>query len=398
MKIKNIFGIKQLIIVLTSILLILPLINAASVFAFLSYSDSSQAKIINYGESAGVVISADSLFESYMDITLDLINSADGAIVSNFLKVYSTSDSYSYGSVYNIDSSKYINAGDYKLRLTVKGASGSTSTKELSLIVLSAGTISPADTISPAITLLGSNPVNINQGSLYLDSGASAMDNVDGDITSRIVVVNPVNTNIIGSYTITYDVSDSAGNVATRVTRTVNVVAISSPTSPFPPALSGIPDQTLFANSGLNDNILDLLNYASDPDTPLSSLIFTITSETNTSIVDCSIDSNRYVECTPQTGKIGESTLAVQASDGTSTASDTFLIKVVPASATGKSMGISCVSHIGVSSAGFIECLFGDDFWEEKYLAQFAPAKPILEIESEEKKLSLLSRFLNWLF
>ncbi|MCB9807151.1 DUF5011 domain-containing protein [Candidatus Peribacteria bacterium] len=47
-------------------------------------------------------------------------------------------------------------------------------------------------------------------GSVYSDAGATASDNVDGDITANIITVNPVNTNVLGSYTVTYNVSDAA--------------------------------------------------------------------------------------------------------------------------------------------------------------------------------------------
>jgi hypothetical protein len=43
------------------------------------------------------------------------------------------------------------------------------------------------------------------------------------DITSSIVVVNPVNTNSAETYEVTYNVSDKAGNAASEVKRTVNV-------------------------------------------------------------------------------------------------------------------------------------------------------------------------------
>ncbi|MDB9724174.1 DUF5011 domain-containing protein, partial [Polaribacter sp.] len=76
----------------------------------------------------------------------------------------------------------------------------------------------------PIITLLGNNPVSIEVGATYADAGATALDNVDGNITPSIVVVNPVDTAIVGAYTITYNVSDVAGNAAVEVTRTVNVV------------------------------------------------------------------------------------------------------------------------------------------------------------------------------
>ena len=67
--------------------------------------------------------------------------------------------------------------------------------------------------------------VNVTIDSPYSDAGATATDQEDGDITSRIVVTNPVNTTLLGTYTVTYAVSDLAGNAATPVTRTVNVQA-----------------------------------------------------------------------------------------------------------------------------------------------------------------------------
>jgi len=82
-----------------------------------------------------------------------------------------------------------------------------------------------ADTTNPVITLLGNAVVNLTVGDTYTDAGATAEDNVDGDITANIVKVNPVNMAVVGTYTVTYDVSDAAGNEANQVARTVNVAA-----------------------------------------------------------------------------------------------------------------------------------------------------------------------------
>ncbi|MDC1199905.1 DUF5011 domain-containing protein [Flavobacteriaceae bacterium] len=79
------------------------------------------------------------------------------------------------------------------------------------------------DSIAPVITLLGDAAVSIEVGDTYIDAGATAKDNYDGDITSNIVTVSNVDTAIVGSYTVTYDVSDASGNAAATVTRTVNV-------------------------------------------------------------------------------------------------------------------------------------------------------------------------------
>ena len=81
-----------------------------------------------------------------------------------------------------------------------------------------------ADTVPPEIILNGSASVSIRLGDSYTDAGATATDNVDGDISDRIVVTNPVNTDRAGTYTITYRVEDLAGNAAVA-TRTVVVAA-----------------------------------------------------------------------------------------------------------------------------------------------------------------------------
>ena len=79
------------------------------------------------------------------------------------------------------------------------------------------------DTTPPTLTLRGAPSVTLTVDSPYADAGATAMDSTDGDLTSRIVVVNPVNTALVATFTITYSVSDLSGNAATPVTRTVTV-------------------------------------------------------------------------------------------------------------------------------------------------------------------------------
>lgn len=84
------------------------------------------------------------------------------------------------------------------------------------------------DMTSPVITLLGDSPMLVAYGSVFTDPGATASDNVDGDITAKIVVTGSVNTAAVGSYPLTYKVTDLAGNV-TVVIRTVNVTDQTKP-------------------------------------------------------------------------------------------------------------------------------------------------------------------------
>jgi PKD repeat protein len=94
------------------------------------------------------------------------------------------------------------------------------------------------DTTPPTITLLGENPVTITVGSTYDDAGATAYDNVDGDLTANIQTVSIVDTDGVGTYTVVYNVSDNAGNIADQVVRTVTVTDPGAPAAPAAPTLS----------------------------------------------------------------------------------------------------------------------------------------------------------------
>ena len=79
-------------------------------------------------------------------------------------------------------------------------------------------------TEKPIITLNGSSTVFVEVGTAYIDAGATAVDQRQTDLTSAIVVSNPVDTAVSGTYTVAYNVQDSCGNNAVQATRTVTVV------------------------------------------------------------------------------------------------------------------------------------------------------------------------------
>ena len=86
------------------------------------------------------------------------------------------------------------------------------------------------DSTAPVIMLLGDAVVAHDVGTSYVDAGAIATDGVDGDITSEMTTMNPVDVNVVGDYAVSYNVSDAAGNSAIEVIRTVSVVV--SPPAP----------------------------------------------------------------------------------------------------------------------------------------------------------------------
>jgi hypothetical protein len=84
------------------------------------------------------------------------------------------------------------------------------------------------DNVPPVITIIGNNPQNVEVGYPYTDLGATAIDNIQGNVTSKIVTTSTVDTTKMGSYTVTYKVCDDLNNCATAV-RTVNMTADLTP-------------------------------------------------------------------------------------------------------------------------------------------------------------------------
>jgi hypothetical protein len=89
-------------------------------------------------------------------------------------------------------------------------------------------TVNVVDTTAPVITLAGDATVTLEVGATYNEQGATATDNYDTSVTVTIGG-DIVDTNTVGTYTVTYNASDAAGNNATEVTRTVNVVDSTAP-------------------------------------------------------------------------------------------------------------------------------------------------------------------------
>jgi hypothetical protein len=110
--------------------------------------------------------------------------------------------------------------GSYVITYTVNGVPASQVTRTVNIV----------DTTSPTMTLNGPNPLNIGDCATYTELGATASDPCFGNITSSIVINNSaVNSGVIGSYTVTYNVTDAAGNVASQITREVNVIEVTAP-------------------------------------------------------------------------------------------------------------------------------------------------------------------------
>jgi len=112
--------------------------------------------------------------------------------------------------------------GTYTFIWTVTDNSGNATSRTRTVNVIG------ADVTAPVITANGALTQTIEACSSYTDLGASAFDNIDYNVTGNLTTVNNVNTSLPGVYTVTYSVTDAAGNPGTLV-RTVTVVDNTKP-------------------------------------------------------------------------------------------------------------------------------------------------------------------------
>ncbi len=133
-----------------------------------------------------------------------------------------------------VDTSK---AGVYKIFYVVEDSSGNRARAKRVVTVKEKRVV---DTTKPEITLKGGAEIKLTLGTTFKDPGATAIDDVDGDISDKIEVSGEVDSSKEGRYKLTYRVEDSAGNeaIASRVVVVIKEVERGKAELPTPPQLS----------------------------------------------------------------------------------------------------------------------------------------------------------------
>lgn len=139
---------------------------------------------------------------------------------SSFVDVGATAfDNYDGDLTSAIVTANFVNTamfGSYQVAYNVVDFSGNQASEVIRVVHV-------VDTTPPVISLTGEALVTVEAGTPYVDAGATAFDNYDGDLTNDIFTSNPVDTSAVGSYLVTYNVVDTFGNEAAEVSRLVNV-------------------------------------------------------------------------------------------------------------------------------------------------------------------------------
>ncbi|MBN1338167.1 MAG: DUF5011 domain-containing protein [Bacteroidales bacterium] len=93
----------------------------------------------------------------------------------------------------------------------------------LFFITLIFSACSEPDESPPVLTLVGQQNVRSPLNVEWNDPGIKASDDFDGDISSKVFVESDVNIDKTGFYTVLYSVTDQAGNMASPLSRSVEI-------------------------------------------------------------------------------------------------------------------------------------------------------------------------------
>ena len=127
----------------------------------------------------------------------------------------------------------------------------------------------------------------------------------------------------MGTARVEIGVEDPAGAIVTDTTEVTVTPANTAPT------LSGLPDQTVRAGQ-TEDNAIDLWAYAADAEDADADLTFSLLGSPPAD-AGVSIDTNRYIDISPDASYEGTVAIEVQVQDtGSLTATDTFTLTVQP--------------------------------------------------------------------
>ncbi len=191
---------------------------AADAFGNIFVADTGNDRVQKLGAAAPVVADAgpDQTVEctgSLTPVTLDGTASTGGGTLSYTWKEGATT--LGTGATLMVS----LPLGPHTITLTVTSSVGGSDDDTVAINIV--------DTVAPTIILNGANPMTVECHTAFVDPGATASDGCAGNLTGAITATGSVNANVVGSYVLTYTVSDGSHTVST--TRTVNVVDTTPP-------------------------------------------------------------------------------------------------------------------------------------------------------------------------
>ncbi|MFH1256090.1 MAG: PKD domain-containing protein, partial [Candidatus Diapherotrites archaeon] len=176
---------------------------------------------------------------------------------------------------------------------------------------------------------LGADPEGYNVSYRWsLSSGTgNASDCTSSGVTSASYILNCTTS---GTRIATLTVTDILGETASDSAVITFTDTTPPPQSNTAPTLSGLPDKSMNRDSSPPANWIDLHAYANDAQDTDAQLAFSVQSQSNSTLVNCYISGNRYLDCgISGAGKTGSNDVKIRVTDsGGLFAEDTLKITV----------------------------------------------------------------------
>lgn len=150
-------------------------------------------------------------FNDIEDVTLEA--GSDPIDFTTYITTYTDNANTPYTVFVEEDNVVYNTADTYIVTVGVRDEDGNEGTSSFTVTIV--------DTTGPQINLNGDSIIYLDLGEPYVEHGVTIIDNATGPLVP--LISDPPDTNVPGTYYITYNVTDQAGNPAQEVTRTVIV-------------------------------------------------------------------------------------------------------------------------------------------------------------------------------
>jgi|GEM_PF-2675169 hypothetical protein len=227
-------------------------------------------------------------------------------------------------------SPNFTDSGTHNITLTVKDSNNNTVSNFWNLTVSNVNRVPTFTTINNLTWSEDTvnNSLNLTQHFSDVDIddtltySSTTLNNISIDIdnTTGIVTLTP-NTNFNGISNLTFTVFDGTN------TNTSNEVSLNITPVNDAPTITNVPDNSTNEDTTPQDKWYNLSLYANDVDE--DSLTFSIISQSNSSLINCSVVETEFINCSlPLANSTGNNDINVSVSDGSLSDTDVFRVTV----------------------------------------------------------------------
>lgn len=184
--------------------------NVDNVAIYPEYRDSEGPELTLVGGASITQLNYPDATDSFVDPGYSVTDNQDDETEIVVTKTY--------GELGEVDADTN---GTYQITYSAVDTTGNVGKPVTRTVIIEAAPDVENDVTPPELTLNGASTIRVELDGEYVELGATATDDVDGEITD-ITITGSVDVNTVGDYTISYSATDSSNNTGT-IDRTVTV-------------------------------------------------------------------------------------------------------------------------------------------------------------------------------